>query len=437
MNPAVRRPAHPDPDDAASVYPWLVTLPLWHFPGGPTDFLHYPGHVGAIALAGRACESFPTGLPEHYWAFTEDDLHTNPEREFSSLSAGGENHCFNPLDGTAGPWGCGDSQQVVTSPVPLQLFGIGPPGTRIQSLSMEGWFSERRNADWPPTDTDAASRIDICGPPEENGDEPGPSSQRIRVFVRPRADGSASTVNVEMHLTINANTAFHGNIFSGPGTEIPYRDTAGHGRSGQDHVVFVIEREAGRPDRGPRHYRLYVNGTRVAEQYDVAGLAPSAQHLFAAHADEIRIYDYALTDARVAQRHALGRFILPGPAGGRPTATFRSPRYLFDAPARLLRSGWTLVPCADPRVCVRVTVRGYDAAGNTLGAAVLEDAGEAGSLAGIPPSARSFDYEVEFANRTADTSPLYHTPLFESIWFTFRRKGRAPAWEEMGPADDR
>ncbi len=120
-----------------------------------------------------------------------------------------------------------------------------------------------------------------------------------------------------------------------------------------------------------------------------------------------------------------------------PRGTFVSPTYALDAPAPLEFVQWTGVApprnapgdAADP---FTVRVEGYSTApgdpGHPAAAWPAVTLGPSGTVDALPPGpVRSFRYVVAI-DCTSWTPPLDDTPVFESIWFTVKRPGRAPHW---------
>lgn len=109
--------------------------------------------------------------------------------------------------------------------------------------------------------------------------------------------------------------------------------------------------------------------------------------------------------------------------------TYVSPLYAFDAPARMDRVQWTgAVPAGFPPTCLSVLVEGYaDQEGSVP--AFQVPLGLSGIVEKLPSApVRSFRYRVAFDVPDSVPSPLVDSPIFESIWFTFRRNAHAPRW---------
>lgn len=176
---------------------------------------------------------------------------------------------------------------------------------------------------------------------------------------------------------------------------------------------------------GRTHLTLFLDGREIASVawsgppliFDPAN--PLAFNV--AKADEVRMYDRALTESEATARFALGRF-----HGGGPH-TWRSPLYVAERAVRPALAQWTGVvpPVAGYDLTVRLKIFS-DAAGTNLLAVVPLASGDVNDLSRLP-AARSFCYEVDFAAPV----PAYDTPVFESIWFSLQGNGR-PRWLSWG-----
>lgn len=139
--------------------------------------------------------------------------------------------------------------------------------------------------------------------------------------------------------------------------------------------------------------------------------------------DDLRIYSTPQPAARAREAWERGRFARSG--------EYKSPLYVPDASVRLRGAQWTgMTPLDWPEGTqpITVTVIAYpNADGSGVPTThVLGKSGETADLA-ILGTARSFRYVVSMEVPAA-VRPILDTPVFESIWFTFQRPGRTPAW---------
>lgn len=138
-----------------------------------------------------------------------------------------------------------------------------------------------------------------------------------------------------------------------------------------------------------------------------------------------------LTPGDVENRHALGRFFQPTPS---QAPVYASPLYDLGSTARLKCAGWTGTPSGDPqvrdpgqeRVGLSILLQTYNPDLSLREQHVLDPTEFATDLRSMEGS-RHIGYKVLFFdNQPGDTRPLYHTPLFEGVWFTIQRRG--PSW---------
>ncbi len=140
--------------------------------------------------------------------------------------------------------------------------------------------------------------------------------------------------------------------------------------------------------------------------------------------DEVRLYDTVLQQADADARYRNDRFVRKG--------TFLSPLYVLDAPGRLSLAQWTgIVPpeSAFPPGCLSVEVIGYSDVAGTVPSGAAVPCPASGPVYALSPlgTVRSFRYKVTF-DCDAVSTVLDDTPVFESLWLAFRRRGRTPAW---------
>ena len=204
------------------------------------------------------------------------------------------------------------------------------------------------------------------------------------------------------------------------------------------HVRLTVTQlsEYSTPSLGSIGFKLEVDGGGV-DQEDFRQVRNPAIYLRSTgkmriiHADEARIsFATKPEDFTGSNGAARGRFVRDG--------TYLSPVYTLDIPAVLRSSQWTgIVPAgygssADP---FRVKVIGYDGPDGT-GAPRTMQLGPRGflhtyDLSGLG-TIRSFRYSVEMDASSSGDPLVKDTPVFNGIWFVFRRKGRGPAWTAWG-----
>lgn len=168
-------------------------------------------------------------------------------------------------------------------------------------------------------------------------------------------------------------------------------------------------------------FRLHVDGACVLDApwigsppsgaygHSRALLVPTYEKLQLAGVDDLRF-------SKGVQSPAYGdRF--------RASATYTSPLYRFDAPARAGLAQWSgIVPEGYGSIAVEAVP--CDASGTELGAFPLAGSGKVSDLAALGmPACRAFRYKVRFTGTQERDAPV-----FESLWLTFRRQGAANAW---------
>lgn len=193
------------------------------------------------------------------------------------------------------------------------------------------------------------------------------------------------------------------------------------------HVVFtaVYNNSAAAPKTT---CQLYVNGespTGLKKTFNGWLTQSPVQKLDAQGADEIRFYDRRLSPTEVKARFEKGRY--------RRSGLYRSPVYDLGG-TRMGQAQWTGFSSAAlaGEVDMRVVARAFtDPLGQVeTGSLILDEPGRTVDLAALGP-ARAFRYELEVLDLRAGEDPpppLYDTPVFESVWFAFKRPGRAGRW---------
>lgn len=184
--------------------------------------------------------------------------------------------------------------------------------------------------------------------------------------------------------------------------------------------------------------KLYVNGSNISLSGPMLHRHPAlmpvgmTQGMQIHGLDDIRLYWKTLLPVEPALLYAYDRFVRHG--------KYTSPLYVFDRPASLDQTQWTGLTPPDLRNSggalidpFTVTVEGYATAPGDPGhplpawpAALLGSSGGMERLPAVP--VKSFRYTVEM-NCEAAVGVLDDTPVFESIWLTYRARGRAPRWD--------
>lgn len=196
------------------------------------------------------------------------------------------------------------------------------------------------------------------------------------------------------------------------------------------HVVVTAER-VWDPGAGAfaTDFLLYVNGLHafgsgqpLAHRHPRSIQVQDKEGVEFKHLDEIRLCDIALGRDAAEAHFRMGRFVDQG--------EFVSPLYVFDEKTRLMGAQWTgLVPSSlpDPQKAIAVSVMGYADDAGTLSekSLSLEGSEETTDLSGLG-SARSFRYKVVLDADAADV--VIESPVFDSIWFLFKRAGRSAIW---------
>lgn len=402
----------------APAYPWVASLPNgnargFRFHEGPGRIHQFfDGRSGALALAVRACGNQGS---IQYWPFMEDGAveEPAPEREFVSWPLSDSlatSVAFDvPRPYLSSPWGYTHLDGPAS--VPFSVPGLFPPGAPVAAATIEAWVGE--NGSLQVSHEHGGLEIAVRRPRD---DLPG------------QREGSYLNVAINGWPVAGGGLDLTEDLFSGVHVPLVRRGVV---RSGHGHVVLVIAREGTQT-----RFDLYIDGEAAAPSrwVDAVLLAPTETRLKVDFADEVRLYEIALSAGQVWSRYRLGRFVKPGADGDPETAVYRSPLYDLGKTGRLVSANWTGIPAADgtgaERVDIRVAVRGYDAAGAEVpgSPAPLPFTEAASDLVGLGPI-RAFRYEVAFVGADPDDGePLYHTPFFDGVWFALSRPGRAPVW---------
>lgn len=441
--PTTRRAALPDLA-TGRVYVQAVTYPM----SNPSRVAAKPFSAthGGIALAGR--EPGPMGALQ-YWAFPED-LDGDPSDDGLSESPTAA-YSLGPLT-SAGPWmfdskagWCNVQPPGLTSAVNwVQGGGIFNPGTGVfvDGASIELWIS--------PLAGGASLVARVMPADNESGLIRSIDFRAARKVV----NGEPGT---SFELKVEWST---GPPSQSPDLEPPYDvfipdfdPATGRVQTGHHHVVITFKARLVPPVNTNPEYRtrirLYVNGKEppsIAGGRDLeAGIGYPAQRMIAdddkmsvqvSMVDELRMYDRELTGTDVEALWRLGRFASPvsGPAadllGSPVNPTYRSPGLDLGPGAALRRGGYVAWMSKElsGKVGVRAQAYGFDGAGAPVAERMLEPDEASTDLSFLSPI-RSFRFAVEFYSPTGGPAdPLYDTPVAGPFWFTFTRRGRAPAW---------
>lgn len=406
-----------------------------------TPFWGFTRLSGALTLAGRERGLKGSRL---YWAIKEDfdaqinnggarteDRHGDAWHESDGAFLPDE-PLTNAIRASASPFCAGgDLPNGPSSPTFSCPPFNGPAGGEAPLFSIEARMG-------------AGSSIELF-----NRDNPDPSlTQWLRLSAAPASlDDGTGVERPGLRFTLYARDSRldggGGSLFNTFGMRNPtcwvLDADAPTGNPASRHVVLVVSKNK----NGTAKFVLYVDGT--ARAWDVTGidlliwntnssvgpfLTYPEQELSCNAVDELRIHGYDLNPAQVSALAGLDRFVREG--------VYRSPLYAFDTTVRMDRMQWTGIPLADPGYpaltigTVRVKVvayRTHDGTGPFV-EAWSSDPGDTEDLVALGLSGLfgSFRYEVHFLVDPAFPAPLCDTPVFESIWFTFQRKGHSPRW---------
>lgn len=436
------------PNTRPRVQPHAITHPRWNrrsvasaAAGLGPDYQGCSRLYGAVTLAAREQGHRDSKV---YWPFKEDFDGSLNNGGVPAVDAKGDFWSENGPGGPAAPilypvflydgiygtfaggWPVEDptigtptspdtGNLAVMMPFTFPCPGTAPP--HLAAFSVECWMGPESN--W------TLSGKDVSPPDQVRRFDIGVTLQRGQVGAPPATE---FRVNAYSEDTITPMPP----PFNLPTLPAPWRIEDGDNPEDRTawhyHVVLSVESDGTATD-----VSLYVNGRdtdsggAVMKHLSVPALLHGtfADETLVLHdCDEFRIYDWALTQADADRRWRNDRFVRYG--------RFVSPLYAFDAPVRLDKTQWTgLVPPAPSFAphCLSVEVTGYaDAAGAVPAGPPVPcpASGAVHPLAGLGP-VRSFRYTVTFDCRTVP-AVLDDTPVFESVWFTFRRKGRSPAW---------
>lgn len=435
--------------DGGRFYPHLVSLPRTNRRSAydPAAASLYPAQgysrlYGALSLAPREAGRRDARL---YWAFPEDfdgarnapgtdDWHeadpAYPAPPAWPMQVSDFPTDFWPeFDRYRSPFHVDGSSPNFQS---FQCPGMdGPPGMPLEGFSADFWF----NLAYPL----AESRSLFVVRDPEAGQSGYMNQHFVRLNIargdpaqpgkRPHDAVFSLSVNAKDELDIPRASASPSWLVRSPGPASPEA-------SGIFHVALSVEHE---PAIGETVFRLFVNGSGFAEggasmthvhTHSIA--VKDKESLWISCVDELRLYDRPLAVGEPAALHAMDRFVRHG--------MYRSPVYVLETPGRFDRCQWLgLVPpglrdaAGAPIAPFRILVEGYRTAPGDPGHPALAWSailGPSGSVDILPPApVRSFRYVVHILCDAAGVA-LEDSPVFESVWFTLRRPGRAPTWKE-------
>lgn len=190
-------------------------------------------------------------------------------------------------------------------------------------------------------------------------------------------------------------------------------------------TLLTMERKGKGTKLDPHRFlgRLYVNGSDLADEGTMLHLHPDSiagiwnAFFTASNLDEIRLYD------RVVSHEIGDRHVRRG--------SFTSPEIGFQGDAvRLGLAQWEGVIPPGYGEPVTVELEALSGSGVPVAQALLRKGmGAVEDLAalGLDQEIRALRYKVRL-DCSGAPSPLLETPLFESIWISFRREGAGPAW---------
>lgn len=435
--------------DGGRIYPHLISLPRTNrrstFAPGSAPFFPAEGYsrlYGALTLAPREIGRRGAQL---YWTFPEDfdgvqdapgtdDWHeadpaySHPPSDPMEIYENAtdfwpEFHQYRNPSHTDG---------MLSTLHPFQCPGMNAPsGTPLLAFSADFWI----NLSYPYHDNRAvflvynAQRISeghwnqhfiklyvSRGDPSQPGKRPYDATFRLSVDAKdlmgiPRATASPAW------------------LIRSPGPASPHTP-------GIFHVAVTVAKD---PLLDEMTYRLYVNGSKFAA--DGSEMKHPHLHLIAvkdgesmtlSYGDELRLFETALPSGEPGSIYSAGRFV--------PSGAYKSPLYVFHEPASFGKSQWLgLIPpgfvdvSGQPVDPFRILVEAYGTAPGDLAHPNLiwqRTLGPSGTVDDLPPNpVKSFRYTIEIDCNDV-VGVLDDSPVFESIWFTLRRRGRAPVWSE-------
>ncbi len=422
--------------------PRVTTLPRWNCRAiGDHDDFAFATACGAVTLAGR--ESGIQGA-RLYWPFKED---------FDGLlNNGGSDLAANWTNGPEGdfwhevrrenPWPFPPAR-----PYPANLheadshnmspFQVSQPNGAFSSLrlpgftegtitpfAVEGWFGPQSQLD---------IRMMSCAPGET-------LNQPLHVTLTAGRSGTRPGLQISLHvrgLVYESNEfgdVFYSYLlFSLPSAFGGHDDLSTSPVSWGRHVALAVSCVD-----NVTSFHVFVDGeelpftvqTPPLHLFPAAGQPFLTQTLVMNGVDDIKWHDdtsplYSPLSgvwdgARIRQERDLGHFLRSG--------TYTSPEYRFDAPARLREVQWTGItpPGMDGSMRIRLDLVTAD---GTILHDALGPAGPPEDLSHLP-TVVSLRYRVIF-DCAVPESLMRDAPVFESIWFTFERRGRAPAWSDL------
>ncbi len=418
--PEFRRPAMAD---GARTYPHAIVLPNWNIrsvstpaEAAATSPLGSSRGFGGIGLAPRE-----TGLQgaEAYLTFPEDFA---PGRQSRTEGTAGEVHrkvsrgvlqdmdwvlWDRPTAPSPTAW-CEwrESHQALTAMTRVSCeCWMGVPG----SLAVVGsWrfpfpMDEKQGALW------------ICL--EKSADSPSKMVCRVHVDGWLDARNSrtimpartAWDLDEERMSALGASRGAHHVAVTLDATVVP----------GSTRVSVFID---GRNDWPGQPMEIVVPGIMAKAGGSLRGVRDGNTKHSCQAVDEIRFHAGILGTADIAARRDAGLFVKSG--------CYLSPRYDFDEPALFHQAQWTgHHPLGFPPGALKVQMAWTDARGDRH-VHLLGPSGPAEDLSTLK-DVRSFQYQV-LLDCTDHPGPVWDSPVFESIWFTFRRAGRSGIWTGWG-----
>ncbi len=419
---------------APRLYPHVVTLPFREIRSvtgneeGEPPWWGFSRGIGGLALAGREGGLQGARL---YWAVKED----------------GDNRLNNQGVRTPGPEGeLWHERAPGFSPEPAKPLPVDLSTTETRwnpySVEAETKYQRVGGFDWsfqcpgmtgvPEVDLIQAFSVEAWMKPGSSlaiyGSYPAgvPGMQKPPPLVGLSVTRDEALLENAFRLTVNGYEPTGGSpILRTSGAVFSVGDAAvTQGSAWNFHVLLSVRRIAPNETR----FSLYLNGMDAAGGPPLEHVHPYSivvqdkEALGLVGIDEIRLHDTALDRPSAEARFRLGRFV----SGG----TWKSSLYVLDAPTRFVSGQWTgFVPASftDSARALAVRVTGYSdpAGGVEIGTVPLADADKPTDLEALR-GIRSFRYEVAFD--ASEAAVVTETPVLDSVWFCFRRRGRTNAW---------
>lgn len=429
--PATRRDTRED-DVSGRTYPHITILPRWN----PRAAVALPAarSSGGVTLSTRETGSLDALF---YWPFSDDFDPGNVDfMDASGQFAFQEVNRYLPFhigqtelrpEPLWAPPNLTGDLGVAAGPLTIEFWGAGGAAVRLYEIMDTDGFAN-----------DIQINVNVML------DHPNPALRGIHCTVK------IAWVNVPGISLVVSSSTFFMHASQLPDPWIPFDR-----ESDWRHFVFVFEPVPGGALSPHTRLRAYLNGKDMGEPSpahhgDLMGrVGPDALKLKINHADEIRFYGSILQQIDVLEHYLMDRFVRK--------AFYTSPLYRFDAPTVLEKVQWTgVVPHAlyeasdvaypassapildakglpvaiPPETILRAELVAYADPDGRVEAFPPQPLAESGVVYDLPAQAvRAFRYRVLFDCERA-AGPLDETPVFESLWLTYKRAGRTGSWTE-------